>query len=78
MIVTVLCKTDTEGMVIDGLCKERWKKPTWAAQMAYERNSKVKARSAERGELFVPADPQLKARHFKEIAWTSYVRQVHF
>ncbi|KAF6231756.1 hypothetical protein HO173_010058 [Letharia columbiana] len=78
MIVTVLWKTDAEGMVIDELCKERWKKPTWAAQMAYERNSKAKARSAETGELFVPTDPQLKARHFKKIAWTSYVRQVHF
>ena len=39
---------------------------------AYERNKKLKARSAETGEAFVPTDPELKIKHFREIASASY------
>ena len=39
---------------------------------AHEWNRKEKARSEETGENFVPIDPQLKVRHFQEIASASY------
>ena len=39
---------------------------------AHEWNRKEKARSEETGEIFVPIDPQLKVRHFQEIASASY------
>lgn len=38
----------------------------------HERNKRVKARSTETGEGFVPDSPQLKVKHFREVAWASY------
>lgn len=38
----------------------------------HERNKRVKARSMETGEGFIPDSPQLKVKHFKEVAWASY------
>ena len=38
---------------------------------AHDWNKKAKARSLEKGEGFVPKNPQLRVRHFEEIAWAS-------
>lgn len=39
---------------------------------AQEKNKKLKARSLETGDGFVPVNPQLSVKHFEEIAWASY------
>ena len=39
---------------------------------AYERNKKAKKRSAETGDAFLPTEPELQVRHFREIASASY------
>lgn len=39
---------------------------------AHERNKKTKQKSMETGEVFLATDPQLKVRHFEEIASASY------
>ncbi len=39
---------------------------------AYQQNKKSKARSVETGGVFLPAQPQLRVKHFREITLASY------
>ena len=39
---------------------------------AHEKNKRAKARSLQTGAAFIPINPQLEVRHFKEIALASY------